>query len=215
MHKDVRKCLNFHGTQIALSGHSGSWTSWQIQPFPSGRFSVFFACKPPLMNLEYFVFRWVATLGLHFISVKCDLSYFLEEEKTYQHQGRVNGKYCAHCTQICVTHITVGCKRSTLMVWNKLSAFNWSADIYFTVSQLLSCAFQATGHISNPYFSHLSHFCNEWMKCLCHSQVGLLVFWFFGVFFQTNDDREWNIFNAICKNNIHANNNISESWSSI
>lgn len=33
-------------------------------------------------------------------------------------------------------------------------------------------------------------------------------------FFQINDDREWNISNAIYKNNIYANNNISESWSS-
>lgn len=174
------------------------------------------------MKFEYFGLRLIVILALHFMSVKLNLSYFLEKEKTFQHQGRVNGKYCALCTQICVTHITVGCKRSTPMVWNKLQAFSWSADIRCAVSQLLSCAFQAAGYISNWHFSHLSHFLNEWMKWLYHSQVGLFedfcwlifVVVFFLFFSQINNDREWNIFNAIYKNNIYANNNISESWSS-
>lgn len=171
-----KNSVNFCGTQ--LSPH---WALWYlcisvIQPFASRSFSIFFECKLALIKFEYFGLRLVITLRLHFKSVKFDLSYFSEREKTCQHQGTVNGKYCAFCTQICVTHITVGCECSTLMVWNKLWAFSWSADIRCAVSQVLSCVFQAAGYISNPYFSHLSHFLNEWMKCLYHSQIELLGF---------------------------------------
>lgn len=120
-HKDLKKYSEFlwYSTQSPLKALMLEHLC-EFGHFPPGLSLYFFECKHELQKFEYFGLRLVFTLGLHFISVKFDLSHFLEKEKTYQHQGTVNGKCCAFCTQISVPNITVGCKCSTLMVWNKL-----------------------------------------------------------------------------------------------
>lgn len=77
----------------------------KLSLFPLGISVLFFAWKPPLMNLEYFGLRWVVTLGLHFTSVNCDLSYFLEKEKKISAWGQSKWKIlCTLHSNMCYSH---------------------------------------------------------------------------------------------------------------